>query len=68
MSKSNFVKRNVVNVTLSDRDKKKLELMAKNDEKSLSEWLRDQITLAYFVRYEQQIIGESLKPVNTTEE
>ena len=68
MSKSNFVKRNVVNVTLSDRDKKKLELMAKNDEKSLSEWLRDQITLAYFVRYEQQIIGESLKSVNATEE
>ena len=41
--------------------------LAEYDEMSLAEWLRGQITLAYFVRYEQQVIGESLKPVDTTE-
>ena len=67
MGRNDFGKRNSVTVMLSDRDKQKLEIMAEYDEMSLAEWLRGQITLAYFVRYEQQIIDEVLKPVNTTE-
>jgi hypothetical protein len=68
MVRNDFGKRNSVTVMLSNRDKQKLEIMAEDDEMSLAEWLRGQVTLAYFVRYEQQVIGESLKPVNTTEE
>lgn len=67
MSRNDFGKRKSVTVMLSNRDKQKLEIMAEYDEMSLAEWLRGQITLAYFVRYEQQVIGESLKPVDTTE-
>ena len=67
MVRNDFGKRNSVTVMLSDKDKQKLEIMAEDDQMSLAEWLRGQVTLAYFVRYEQQVIGESLKPVNTTE-
>lgn len=67
MGRNDFGKRNTVTTMLSDREKSKLEVMATADEKNHSEWLRDQITLAYFVRYEQQVIGESLKPVNIAE-
>lgn len=67
MVRNDFGKRNSVTVMLSDKDKQKLEIMAEDDQMSLAEWLRGQVTLAYFVRYEQQVIGESLKPINTTE-
>ena len=67
MVRNDFGKRKSVTVMLSNKDKQKLEIMAEDDEMSLAEWLRSQVTLAYFVRYEQQVIGESLKPVNTTE-
>ena len=53
MGRNDFGKRNTVTTMLSDRDKSKLEIMSKADEKNHSEWLRDQINLAYFVRYEQ---------------
>ena len=68
MGRNDFGKRNSVTVMLSNRDKQKLEIMAEDDEMSLAEWLRGQVTLAYFVRYEQQVIGESLKPVDITED
>ena len=37
MSKSNFPKRNVVTVTLSDKEKQKLKIMAEYEEMSLAE-------------------------------
>ena len=67
MVRNDFGKRNSVTVMLSNRDKQKLEIMAEYDEMSLAEWLRGQITLAYFVRYEQQVIDESIKSVDTAE-
>ena len=65
MGRNDFSKRKILTVMLSGKDKQKLDMMAEDDEMSRAEWLRGQITLAYFVRYEQQIIGESLKAVNT---
>jgi len=56
MSKSNFLKTNNVTVTLSDKDKTKLNQLANADQKSLAEWLRDQITIQYFVNYEQTAV------------
>lgn len=53
MDTNDFGKRNSVTTMLSDREKEKLEIMVKEDQQKLSEWLRNQIILTYFVRHEQ---------------
>ena len=60
MHTNDFGKRNSVTTMLSDREKEKLEIMVKEDQQKLSEWLRNQIILTYFVRHEQ-VLNEIIK-------